>query len=137
MALQLRILLGVLTLIGAIGQAQAEDGVTDTTIRIGQTVGVTGTVAGPVKEMNEGAAAYFNLVNKNGGVHSRKIELITLDEKFDPAITKTNAEALIKKEKVFAMFQGRGTPHNQGHPSLADRVQGPALGSCHRRDGIP
>ena len=114
MAFHLRMLFGALALLGLIGHAQAEDGVTDTTIRIGQTAGVTGTVAGPVKEMNEGAAAYFNLVNKNGGVHGRKIELITLDDKFDPAITKANAETLIRKEKVFVMFQGRGTPHNQG-----------------------
>ena len=92
----------------------AEDGVTDTSILIGQTVGLTGTVAAPVKEMNEGALAYFNSINKNGGVHGRKIELRTLDDKFDPALTKANAETLITKEHVFAMFQGRGTPHTQG-----------------------
>jgi branched-chain amino acid transport system substrate-binding protein len=127
MAFQLRILFSVLALIGLVGHAHAEDGVTDTTIRIGQTVGVTGTVAGPVKEMNEGAAAYFNLVNKNGGVHGRKIELITLDDKFDPAITKANAETLIKKEKVFALFQGRGTPHNQGILPLLTEYKVPHL----------
>ncbi|MGV3742507.1 MAG: ABC transporter substrate-binding protein, partial [Burkholderiaceae bacterium] len=118
---------GALALLGLIGHVQAEDGVTDTTIRIGQTVGVTGTVAGPVKEMNEGAAAYFNMINKNGGVHGRKIELITLDDKFDPAITKVNAETLIKKEKVFAMFQGRGTPHNQGILPLLTEYKVPHL----------
>jgi len=100
--------------------AQAEDGVTDNAILIGQTVGVTGTVAAPVKEMNEGANAYFTMINKQGGVHGRAIKLITLDDKFDPAITLTNAETLIKKEKVFALFQGRGTPHTQGlFPLLA------------------
>jgi branched-chain amino acid transport system substrate-binding protein len=91
----------------------AEDGVTNTTILIGQTVGLTGTVAAPVKEMNEGANAYFAEVNKKGGVHGRKIEFITLDDKFDPALTVANAETLIKKERVFALFLGRGTPHTQ------------------------
>jgi branched-chain amino acid transport system substrate-binding protein len=91
----------------------AEDGVTDTTIRLGQAVGLTGTVAGPVKEMNEGANAYFSEVNKRGGVLGRKIELITLDDKFDPALTLQQAEILITKERVFALFQGRGTPHTQ------------------------
>lgn len=94
--------------------ALAEDGVTDTTILIGQTVGLTGTVAGPVKEMNEGADAYFRQVNKQGGVHGRKIEMRVLDDKFDPALTRVNAETLIRKERVFALFQGRGTPHTQG-----------------------
>ena len=108
------ILAGMLALFGAMGHVQAEDGVTENAIRIGQTVGVMGTVAGPVKEMNEGANAYFRQINKQGVIHGRKIELITLDDKFDPALTKVNAETLIKKERVFALFQGRGTPHNQG-----------------------
>lgn len=100
-------------LVGTMFSASAEDGVTDSTILIGQTVGVTGTVAGPVKEMNEGANAYFSEVNKRGGIHGRKIEMRVLDDKFDPALTVTNAETLIKKDKVFALFQGRGTPHTQ------------------------
>lgn len=94
--------------------ATAEVGVSDKTILIGQTVGVTGTVAGPVKEMNEGANAYFSLVNKQGGVHGRKIDMIVLDDKFDPALTLANAETLIREKEVFALFQGRGTPHTQG-----------------------
>lgn len=110
----LRKLLATLLFIGAAQSASAEVGVTDSTILLGQTVGVTGTVAGPVKEMNEGANAYFNAVNKRGGVHGRKIEMIVMDDKFDPALTLANAETLIKKERVFALFQGRGTPHTQG-----------------------
>ncbi|RJG07769.1 ABC transporter permease [Noviherbaspirillum cavernae] len=94
--------------------ARAEDGVTDSTILIGQTVGLTGTVAGPVKEVNEGANAYFHQVNKHGGIYGRKIEMRVLDDKFDPALTLANAETLIKKERVFALFLGRGTPHTQG-----------------------
>jgi ABC-type branched-subunit amino acid transport system substrate-binding protein len=93
--------------------ASAAEGVSDTTILIGQTVGLTGTVAGPVKETNEGANAYFSSVNKSGGVNGRKIELRTLDDKFDPALTLANAETLIVKDHVFALFQGRGTPHTK------------------------
>lgn len=118
---------GTLCLCGVIGLAQAQEGITDTTIRIGQTAGLTGTVAAPVKEMNEGANAYFNMINKQGGVHGRKIELLTLDDKFDPAITKSNAENLIKREKVFALFQGRGTPHNQGILPLLKESRVPLL----------
>lgn len=101
--------------------AFAEDGITDTTILIGQTVGVTGTVAGPVKETNEGAQAYFKAVNKAGGVFGRKIELRTLDDKFDPGEAFKNAKTLIEKDGVFAMFQGRGTPHVQGLVPLLEQ----------------
>jgi branched-chain amino acid transport system substrate-binding protein len=106
--LLLPLLLGA-TLLGA----RAETGVTANTILIGQTVGVTGTVAAPVAEMNQGAQAYFDQVNAQGGVHGRKIVFKTLDDKFDPALTVANAETLIKKEGVFAMFLGRGTPHTE------------------------
>src|SRR5690606_5732788 len=122
-----------LALLSCFGLAHAQDGVTDTLIRIGQTAGVTGTVAAPVKEMNEGALAYFHQVNKQGGIHGRKIELVTLDDKFDPANTKDNAETLIKRERVFSLFQGRGTPHNQGIlPILAENkvpLLAPATGA--------
>lgn len=101
-------------LAGVAMAASAEDGVTDSAILIGQTVGLTGTVAGPVKEMNEGANAYFTAINKNGGVNGRKIKLLTIDDKFDPALTAVNAESLITDQHVFALFQGRGTPHTQG-----------------------
>lgn len=94
--------------------AHAQDGVTDNRILIGQTVGLTGTVAGPVLETNEGALAYLKEVNERGGVHGRKIEMVMLDDKFDPALTLKNAEQLIKQERVFMLFGGRGTPHTQG-----------------------
>jgi ABC-type branched-subunit amino acid transport system substrate-binding protein len=106
--------LAIFALACAATVAVAEDGVTDSAILIGQTVGLTGTVAGPVKEMNEGAQAYFDQVNRQGGVHGRKIEFRILDDKFDPALTYANAEKLIKNDRVFALFLGRGTPHTQG-----------------------
>ncbi|MDO8654037.1 MAG: ABC transporter substrate-binding protein [Undibacterium sp.] len=100
-------------LASAAGQLLAEDGVTETTILIGQTVGLSGQIAGPVKEMTAGAGAYFAAMNKSGGVHGRKIELRILDDQFDPALAAANAETLIKKEHVLALFQSRGTPHTE------------------------
>jgi branched-chain amino acid transport system substrate-binding protein len=93
--------------------ARAEDGITDNTILIGQTIGITGSVAGIVKEINEGANAYFSMVNRQGGVNGRKIELRILDDKFKPELAKENADTLIRKDKVFALFQSRGTPQTE------------------------
>lgn len=106
----LRVLIAGLMLSGIFYPAYAQEGVTDTRILIGQTVGLTGTIAAPVKEMNEGANAYIAAVNSRGGVNGRKIELITLDDKFDAKLAAANADTLIKKERVFALFQNRGTP---------------------------
>ncbi|WP_019142089.1 ABC transporter substrate-binding protein [Noviherbaspirillum massiliense] len=128
MTLDWRKLLGTLFLTSVAFGASAEEGVSDTTILIGQTVGLTGTVAGPVKETNEGANAYFAMINKQGGVHGRKIELLTLDDKFDPKLTLANAETLIKKHHVFALLQGRGTPHTQGILPLLNAYKVPLVG---------
>lgn len=93
--------------------AFAEEGVTDDSILIGQTVGVTGTVASAVKEMNEGAHAYIAGVNQRGGVNGRKIVLRIVDDKFLPALAAANAEKLITQDHVFALFQSRGTPQTE------------------------
>jgi branched-chain amino acid transport system substrate-binding protein len=91
----------------------AENGVTGKSILIGRTAGITGPVAGAAKELGDGAQAYFDSVNAKGGVNGLQIKMVTLDDKFDPKIAAANAEALIKKEKVFALFLTRGTPHNE------------------------
>jgi branched-chain amino acid transport system substrate-binding protein len=113
--------------------ATAEEGVTGTTIRIGQTIGITGQIAGAVKELNEGANAYFADVNKKGGIFGRKIEIITIDDKFDPALAAKNAEKLIREDHVFALFQNRGTPHTEAIlPILAANkvpLVGPSTGA--------
>jgi branched-chain amino acid transport system substrate-binding protein len=115
MKMDMRKLLPSLTVAAALAgvavSASAEVGVTDNRILIGQTVGLTGIVAGPVKEFNEGVDAYLNEINRQGGVHGRRVEMVILDDKFDPALTLKNAEQLLGKERVFMLFGGRGTPH--------------------------
>jgi len=93
--------------------AQAEPGVTRTSIRVGQSAGVTGPVAGSVKEQITGAQVYLNSVNANGGVSGRRIELVTYDDGFDARRTPDNVRKLIQDAKVFALFMVRGTPQNE------------------------
>jgi ABC-type branched-subunit amino acid transport system substrate-binding protein len=101
--------------------ALAEDGVSSDTILIGQSIGLTGQIAGPVKELNAGANAYIASINKQGGIYGRKIKILTMDDKFDPALTAKNVDNLINQKHVFALFQVRGTPHTQGIlPMLAE-----------------
>jgi ABC-type branched-subunit amino acid transport system substrate-binding protein len=118
----------------ASGLAQAQTpGVTADRILIGQTAGFTGTVAGGVKETTEGAKLYLNWINKNGGVHGRKIELVSLDDAFDPKRAGANAKILIEEKGVFALFLCRGTPHTEAIiPHLAARkvpLVGPSTGA--------
>lgn len=81
-------------------------------IRIGQTAGFTGAVAAGVKETTDGAKLYLASVNEAGGVNGQPVELISLDDKFEPALAAENAKKLID-QGVTALFLTRGTPHAQ------------------------
>lgn len=103
---------GLLLLASATLQAQ---------ILIGQTAGFSGPVAAGVKETTDGARLYLDAVNAKGGVGGQKIELISLDDKFDPKLAAENARKLIEEQNVAAMFLTRGTPHTEAMLPLLDQ----------------
>lgn len=82
-------------------------------ILIGQTTAVTGPVAASVGETLQGVNLYLNSVNEKGGVNGEKIKLITLDDKFEPKLAGENAQRLIERDNVVALFMSRATPHTQ------------------------
>ena len=82
-------------------------------LRIGQPSGFSGSVAAGVKENTDGARLYIDAVNARGGVNGQKIDLLPVDDKFDPKVTVEVARQLITEEKVLALFLNRGTPHAQ------------------------
>lgn len=82
-------------------------------ILIGQTAGFTGPVSAGVKETSDGARLYIDAINAKGGVNGQKIELLALDDKFDPKNAGENARQLIEEKNVVAMFLTRGTPHTE------------------------
>jgi branched-chain amino acid transport system substrate-binding protein len=96
-------------------------------ILIGQTAGFTGTVASSVKEATDGAKLYFDAVNARGGINGQKIELVSLDDKFDPKLTLENAKKLID-QGVVSLFLNRGTPHTQGLMPLLNEAKVPLVG---------
>ena len=82
-------------------------------IRIGQTTGITGPVAAPVKEINIGAMLYLDYINAQGGIAGQPIELVTLDDKNQAPLSAENAKKLVADPHVVALFLNRGTPHAQ------------------------
>lgn len=97
-------------------------------ILIGQTVGVTGAVAATVKESMTGAMLYIDAVNAKGGIGGEKIEIITLDDKFDTKLAAANARTLIEERHVLALFMSRGTPHTEGMIPILDQHGVPMVG---------
>ncbi|MBW8722936.1 MAG: ABC transporter substrate-binding protein, partial [Polaromonas sp.] len=102
--------------------------ITQAQILIGQTAGFTGPSSAGVKEMTDGAKLYIDAVNAKGGVHGQKIELISLDDKFDPKLAAENARKLIEEQKVSALFLTRGTPHTEAVIPWLDKHGVPLVG---------
>lgn len=96
-------------------------------IVIGQTAGFSGAVAAGVKETTDGAKLYIDMVNARGGVHGQKIELVSLDDKFDPKLAAQNARKLIEDQNVSALFLTRGTPHNEAIVPILDKYNVPLI----------
>jgi branched-chain amino acid transport system substrate-binding protein len=90
-------------------------------ILIGQTAGHTGVAAAGVKETLDGAKLYLNAVNSRGGIYGSQVQLISIDDKFDPKLAAENARILMEEKNVLAMFLTRGTPHTEGMVSLLDK----------------
>jgi ABC-type branched-subunit amino acid transport system substrate-binding protein len=89
-------------------------------ILIGQTAGFSGTVAGGVKETTDGAKLWIDHINGKGGVNGQKIELISMDDKFEPKLAAENAKVLVEQKNVLALFLNRGTPHSEAIIPLLD-----------------
>ena len=88
----------------------AEAGVSANRILLGQSAAFSGPAAQLGIDLNAGARLYFDQVNRQGGIHGRKIEILTADDKYEPALTVENTRRLIQNDQVFALFGYVGTP---------------------------
>jgi ABC-type branched-subunit amino acid transport system substrate-binding protein len=96
-------------------------------LRVGQTAGLSGAVAASVKEASAGARLVFDQVNARGGIGGQKIELVQLDDRFEPELAAVNAKKLAD-DGVIALFLTRGTPHNQAILPLLAQARLPLVG---------
>jgi branched-chain amino acid transport system substrate-binding protein len=87
-------------------------GVTDTEIKIGQTMPYSGP-ASAYGVYGRTEAGYFKMINEMGGVNGRKINLISLDDSYSPPKTVEQTRYLIEHERVAFIFGSLGTPTNQ------------------------
>jgi branched-chain amino acid transport system substrate-binding protein len=94
--------------------SEPQPGVTDTEILIGSHQPLTGPAAPGYSKIAPAAQAFFNYVNDKGGVHGRKITYKFVDDGYNPANTQTVVRELVLQDKVFAVFNGLGTPTHSG-----------------------
>lgn len=96
-------------------------------ILIGQTAGFTGPVAAGVKETTDGARLWLDAVNAKGGIAGKQLELVSLDDKFDPKLAAENAKKLAERG-VVALFLTRGTPHTEAVLPVLQASRMPLVG---------
>lgn len=89
--------------------ASAEGGVSDSQILLGRTIPTTGALAHLAREYIVGADLCFDWINDQGGVHGRKVRVVTLDDGYDPSRSLENVKLLIESHGVFALFGLFGT----------------------------
>jgi ABC-type branched-subunit amino acid transport system substrate-binding protein len=103
-------LAAALVAVHAAPAAAQTPGVTPTAVIVGQSAAFTGPAAQLGLQMNAGAKAYFDHVNKQGGVTGRTIELRTRDDKYESSLAAENTRKFIDEDKAFALFGYVGTP---------------------------
>jgi ABC-type branched-subunit amino acid transport system substrate-binding protein len=101
-------------------------GVTDTEVKIGQTMPYSGPASaygtqGRVEE------AYYAMINAKGGVNGRKIKLISLDDAYSPPKTVEQTRRLVEQEEVLAIVGTIGTPTNSAIQKYLNQKQVPQL----------
>ncbi len=86
-------------------------GVTDSEIKLGQTMPYSGPASayGAIGKTHQ---AFFKMLNEKGGIKGRKINLISLDDGYSPPKTVEMVRRLVEQEEVFALFNTLGTPCN-------------------------
>jgi branched-chain amino acid transport system substrate-binding protein len=92
------------------GGGSTAPGVTATSITLGTHQPLTGPAAPGYSEIAAASQAFFNYVNANGGVFGRKIHLVVKDDAYNPTNTVNVVHQLVLQSKVFAIFEGLGTP---------------------------
>jgi len=95
----------------ALAQKKYGPGATDTEIKIGQTMPYSGP-ASAYGTIGKAEAAYFKMINDQGGINGRKINLVSLDDGYSPPRTVEQIRRLVEEEEVLFTFQTLGTPPN-------------------------
>jgi len=116
--------------LGTSRQARAQKrydvGADDTEIKIGQTMAYSGPASsyGAQGIMH---AAYFKMINEQGGINGRKINLISLDDAYSPPKTVEQTRRLVEQEQVLLIFNGLGTPTSSAVQKYLNAKQVPQI----------
>ena len=103
--------LGALLSCPALAQKKYDTGATDSEIKIGQTIPLSGP-ASAYGGIGKVQAAYIRMINEHGGINGRKVNLIQYDDAYNPPKTVEQVRKLVEGDEILTTFQIIGTPPN-------------------------
>ena len=120
----------VLSLAAAAASVRAADipGVSDERILFGQSAAFSGPAEALGRGMQLGIRTAFDESNRSGGVHGRMLELVSLDDTYEPELAIANTRRLIEDERVFALVGSVGTPTSNAAEPIASAAGVPYIG---------
>jgi branched-chain amino acid transport system substrate-binding protein len=96
-------------------------GASDSEIKIGQTMPYSGA-ASAYGTIGKAEAAYFAMINDQGGINGRKIKFLTVDDGYSPPKTVEQIRKLVEQDQVLLLFQTMGTATNNAvHKYVNDK----------------
>ncbi len=118
----------MLLIAALLSQAAFAQGVSHDKILLGQAAVFSGPAAQLGIQMRNGIKAYFDYVNEKGGVHGRKLELITEDDRYEVSVAPGASKKLIEQHRVFALLGYVGTPTGVVHLPVVTQAKVPLVG---------
>ena len=121
------VLLGLAVGMGpAAAQKKYDPGASDTEIKVGNIMPYSGPLSA-YAQIGRTEAAFFRMINEQGGINGRKINFISYDDAFSPPKTVEQARKLVESDEVLLIFQSLGTPTNNAIQKYMDQKKVPQL----------
>ena len=110
----------------SLAQKKYDTGASDTEIKVGQTIPLSGP-ASAYGSIGKVQAAYIRMINEQGGVNGRKINLIQYDDAYSPPKTVEQVRKLVEGDEILTTFQIIGTPPNAAVQKYLNEKKVPQL----------
>jgi branched-chain amino acid transport system substrate-binding protein len=110
----------------ALAQKKYDTGATDTEIKIGNIMPYSGP-ASSYGLIGKTEAAYFNMINDQGGINGRKINFISYDDAYSPPKAVEQVRKLVESDEVLLVFNSLGTPSNTAFQKYLNGKKVPQL----------
>jgi branched-chain amino acid transport system substrate-binding protein len=110
-AIAVAVILGLAWTHPATAEKKYGPGVSDTEIKLGQTMPYSGPVSA-LGAYGRAQVAYYKMINDEGGINGRNVALISLDDGYSPPKTVEQTRRLVEHDGVLAIISSLGTPAN-------------------------